>query len=501
MRIEQGRCVADDRSLVLCSTPESIAAGKLSVLAVIEVILSVAAYWWIAIRYETHIHLWIGILAAPLVLLRSDASVEKAKTLWERFSSSADVSPNSVLANIFAIALLVLAMTAMHLYATKSLLIDLGGWPLFRRSVFYNLASWIIAFGVAGGTVGLGRGEVQGALEKSSIATIAVGLAAAIPIAVTGFVAGWIAFAGAIAALTLMVIIEMSRVLASLFQVVIVPGFATGFWIRTILIRIFSVASYPLLGMRNGALNWRRIMLNEDCAHAAELIPGLPQTSFRKILGETVDEDRFRIRGAAKIIFLFVWFLPTLLWRYSLKSTFWFYLPLILITRPGALKEDAARKIRVDGPSPLYDKLSALFSLSVLVFAVIALIDWGEAWKWFRSLQGDAPFGPIGWLFVTNWGRLINEPWKWFVLAAAIATLIQYVWIDWLRNQREGARKNGFDPDKCHSPGLGLFWTDRLRNVLVILSFLVGGWYFTKVSYREGLLEPLTPLLRTVFGI
>ena len=64
-----------DRHLVWWSSRESIEAEKISLLAVAEVIFSVAAYWWIAWYFDTYAHLLVSVLVAPLVLLRSDESV------------------------------------------------------------------------------------------------------------------------------------------------------------------------------------------------------------------------------------------------------------------------------------------------------------------------------------------------------------------------------------------------------------------------------------------
>ena len=62
-----------------------------------------------------------------------------------------------------------------------------------------------------------------------------------------------------------------------------------------------------------------------------------------------------------------------------------------------------------------------------------------------------------------------------------------------------GAR-NFLDVDEFYPLGSALYWSDRVRNGLVIAAFVVGGWYFTKVSYQAGLLEPLAPVLRTIWG-
>jgi len=63
------------------STPESRDAGQISVLAIAETVFAVALYWWIAIYFDTHLHLVISLLVAPLLLLRSERSIE-ADVVW-----------------------------------------------------------------------------------------------------------------------------------------------------------------------------------------------------------------------------------------------------------------------------------------------------------------------------------------------------------------------------------------------------------------------------------
>src|SRR5256885_9754333 len=71
------------RNHVWWSTHESIAAEVPSVTAIIETILAVLLYWWIAIHLGTYAHLLLGVCVAPLVLLRSDASVAMGLAWFE----------------------------------------------------------------------------------------------------------------------------------------------------------------------------------------------------------------------------------------------------------------------------------------------------------------------------------------------------------------------------------------------------------------------------------
>ena len=46
----------------------SIAAGQVSVLAILEVILAVCVYWWLAFYFEWPWMAFISMIAAPMLL-------------------------------------------------------------------------------------------------------------------------------------------------------------------------------------------------------------------------------------------------------------------------------------------------------------------------------------------------------------------------------------------------------------------------------------------------
>jgi len=230
------------------------------------------------------------------------------------------------------------------------------------------------------------------------------------------------------------------------------------------------------------------------------MLPGIAETNFGNILRTRLNNDDRWFRWAVRIITIPIWFIPTLLWRYSLKSTIWFYLLVLLLTRPGALKDEDDRRIRIDSPTPWDERAGLLVATATLAIAFVAFVDWIKAWELFQTLDGNAPFTVLGWLFVVNWSDFYDEPWKWFSLPAATVTLFLFFWMSRLKSRREGARKNNLDPDEKCPLGDSLYWTDRIKNALVYVSMFVGLIYFTKVSYQAGKLEPLAPVLRTIFG-
>lgn len=58
------------------STPESADRGEISLLAIIETVLSIIITIGIAIKYETLLHIFIGSLIAPFLLFRTDYSTK-----------------------------------------------------------------------------------------------------------------------------------------------------------------------------------------------------------------------------------------------------------------------------------------------------------------------------------------------------------------------------------------------------------------------------------------
>ncbi len=78
------------------STEESVERGAISVLACAEVAAGIGLYWWfIPWWLETNLHLLISVLVAPLLLLRSPASVAAALAAFLRFGRGEDISLRS----------------------------------------------------------------------------------------------------------------------------------------------------------------------------------------------------------------------------------------------------------------------------------------------------------------------------------------------------------------------------------------------------------------------
>jgi hypothetical protein len=58
------------------STPQSALNGEITKLAIIECVLSIALYLWIGVHFKTFRHLAVAVIAAPLMLFRTEASAD-----------------------------------------------------------------------------------------------------------------------------------------------------------------------------------------------------------------------------------------------------------------------------------------------------------------------------------------------------------------------------------------------------------------------------------------
>ena len=72
------------RAWVWHCSDASIAAGQISVLAVAETFAAVGLYWWLALHFDWPWLSLIGIIAAPMLLLRSPESVEMGVKMLRR---------------------------------------------------------------------------------------------------------------------------------------------------------------------------------------------------------------------------------------------------------------------------------------------------------------------------------------------------------------------------------------------------------------------------------
>ncbi|MCK5727461.1 MAG: hypothetical protein KAH22_11635, partial [Thiotrichaceae bacterium] len=124
---------SSQKKWVLYSTDASIAVGQYSVLAVCETLFVLVLYAWLAYHFDYQWWLYLAAMAAPLILLRSEASVERGLELLKNYNDK-DSGRFSTIEKAIIIAFSSLASFAISYYLATTWLTDYQGWELFWRS-------------------------------------------------------------------------------------------------------------------------------------------------------------------------------------------------------------------------------------------------------------------------------------------------------------------------------------------------------------------------------
>jgi hypothetical protein len=116
-----------------------------------------------------------------------------------------------------------------------------------------------------------------------------------------------------------------------------VTTFAFGLWLRTIGIRVGATLRYFGPGIREVPRNFRHTLFVIDIRHSPELMPGISTTvsgdapyTSHYIFRLFQEETTWLLKVSAILVFL-IFFIPAYLYRLSIKSTCWVYLPLVYV--------------------------------------------------------------------------------------------------------------------------------------------------------------------------
>ena len=180
--------------------------------------------------------------------------------------------------------------------------------------------------------------------------------------------------------------------------------------------------------------------------------------------------------------------IPMVIWRYAIKSTIWFYGPLLLLATKGAESDTAKRKDKLIANLSFLDWASLIYAVSVLLIAVVSSIDLTEL-----SLNRDAiteaksPLTFVAAWYAVDLSPFLERPWSWFQLPAAAIAIGCVIWLNQLKQWREAA---GVDADDRYPlnrhPGSTIYYLQRFQQVLVCATTVVGLWYFGQWVHSYG---------------
>jgi hypothetical protein len=408
--------------MVPYSTLDSIKNGEASWLAILETILAVAAYWGIAWYFDTHTHLLISVLVAPLLLLRSPESTELGVKWFLSYWESTKTTNSNLklrhkiifyLCNMLAIVVAILVFISFNdgsrdidLLIFLSLIISTAVYTITASVFIFSNSLYIIMF------------------NKSWLSDF-LSYAFLVPL-IFVFIIGIISFFIKINNLGNHTKINLLLALFLIFYSF--SGLlAIGIWIKALYIRIFSTARFFVIGFKRSIENLLYALTVIDMSHQCELVPGLNAYSDGLTLETmansfTIDNLFSKMSGyAAK----FAWFTVALFYRWSLKSTCWLYLPLVYLAWPRkASAEDDKLWLRLlyQGRMETVRRVTALLvgvSIALYTFPLLHL----------AGIHVDMPQAPaLAYLLAFDLKKLAElAPWQWCSLLTAAITAA--VWL------------------------------------------------------------------------
>lgn len=422
----------------LVSSKESVEQGEPSWLAIIETLLATGFYWGIAWHFDTYQHLLLSILIVPLLLLRSTESAKKGAIWFAAYlSDKTEITPHGTPLRFWGVLLpLILVITTVCAYMlAQSFLPNHTGWSLFVRAMLLGVfAMWVsISIAVAGAVAGavvvalLVALVLAMAVAEAGVAPAALGLAMTVTLAAVLAVAVTLALMGSIAGE------------AELLVAVLLAGipWIFGIWLRSLLVRIIATLRHPLLGLQAMPGNWCKTIWVIDSRHPPKLVPGSESLSSvfspQKIRTLISSHELFdRLFGIALLL---LFFFPVLFYRWTIKSSSWFYWPLIYLLSAPERQNSHAVVEYISSRNDGYWELLRRW-LALLVFFMMIATTFSPFLK--DSVQNILPYTPAR-LYLYAFDLSLLALWQWCSVSSILFTGLIYAyraipirWLLWL---------------------------------------------------------------------
>jgi hypothetical protein len=282
----------------LASNDESVARGQANFWAILETLLAIAGFWWVALEYETFFLLYTSLFVAPLLFLRSEESVRRGVEWFDNGIFAAKLPQQFEARNVTeermarrwqwigaAIGLCIAAAVG-HL-AANAFLVGHEGWLGFwRGSIFaYALLTLVQTgmFAAIFARTGAPAAEVEeGTVEAGAAAAVAMAGGAVVALAVLGAGTTEVAATITVAAVPTLALVLMFAGAESIGAALMVPFYLPGailaVLVVTLVIRILATTSQLIAGYKEVPGNILRLGRCTAPFHIPELLPGLPNS-------------------------------------------------------------------------------------------------------------------------------------------------------------------------------------------------------------------------------
>lgn len=322
---------------VWISTEDSIQRGQISLLALLEIPLAMAFFWWLSSLSPWPWLTLIGLMAAPVLLLRSPESVEAGKEMLRRYWENKEVSAGQAwLTGVMAVGL----AAGLSYWGAQHFLLGQTGWAMFWRGTM--LGGGVVAF-ACGVAVAVTAATVT-VTVTAAVTVVAVVIAAIVVAAIVAFAsadAGAAAGVSTGAAASMFVLMKSGASIGQhFFKSFITLVIILSLFILTVFIRLWATLQYWRVGLAAFPHNWRETVCVIDARHLPELLPGAgeiePTLSLQGLLQQETGGDfsdkmqkPLPTTTLATIIYL-----PALLYRWNLKASAWLWGPVALLLSP-----------------------------------------------------------------------------------------------------------------------------------------------------------------------
>ncbi len=203
-----------------------------------------------------------------------------------------------------------------------------------------------------------------------------------------------------------------------------VLGSAAGVFLVSLSTRVAATLLHPWAGLLALPRNFRRLMVCTSPIQPPELVPGLIEDdtrfTFQLILNAYHDQKELLGR-IFYLIVLAVWFLPGWLYRFSVKSTAWFWCPLAYFGGEARLAKTPEKFHRKTFGTLWAMTNVALAVVTILSFIMVNFVLDGAIFKTNPLLT------VFGYFLVVDWSQ---RSWQLFAFALALLSLALVFLVD-----------------------------------------------------------------------
>ena len=429
-----------ESSLVLWSSHKSIKNRNISLLAIVEIVVAVAFYWWLTYYYDTYWHILASIFVTPFLLLRSEQSISltldlmdkgirKRKPISEKIETSMVLTSTNIL-----IGLWIYVSSMIALYLTDNIVLNLF-LALFVSFFFIGLilsSSTLLS--------------VRAAMRRSKnnitfylfIIVISLAMASLYP------------FIGLVNSILVTIIVTFVEALliylvlqfkenSFLYSLTRPPllfflgvGGIFGSLIILMLYRVVSTIIFIKYGYKNFLSNWHESMLIKDIKSQPEIVPGIE--SYESYMSDMFKLSNFSLKIKKNIQFNYldplyhllkysILFTIITFYRLSIKATFWFFIPLLFLVKSPNLSD--SKKISSFLSSLFETKIAwlrAFLALIVIVYFILTHFNFITFEHW------DSPFAHIILILYLDYSNV--ELWQYFQLSVAVLSIVLFLYAD-----------------------------------------------------------------------